>query len=83
MRKIQEICLVLLIASLSFGFTSCQHTRGYTLCVSDPAQGGFQCSKDGGEIKTILFKDTENYIALPAADAEKLLNECYDPRRGD
>ena len=72
MKKILLICLILL--------TSC-NTPNLTICVSDPANNGFQCSKGGGSKFFLDYKKSENYIALPYDDARTVIEKCYQDNK--
>lgn len=78
MKKI----LLILVALSTVGISSCGHLRGLTICVSDPVNGGFQCSKDGAEKVFLPYGASEDYIAMPFDDAEKLFRQC-NGRKGD
>lgn len=73
MTKILKICLSLLMV---YSLTSCK-TGNLTICISNPAKGGFECSKGGEAQYHLDYKDSENYIALPQDDARTVIDKCY------
>ncbi len=81
MKKTHRILVALSILAIS-GVAACGTLKGLTVCVSDPAKGGLQCSKDGAEKYFLPYSESENFIALPPKDAEKVFQECTD-RKGD
>jgi hypothetical protein len=70
MRKIKILALCLI------SLTSCKHAN-LTVCVSNPAQDGMECSKGSAKPYHLPYKDSENYIAMPPDDARTLFDECY------
>ena len=51
-----------------------------TLCISDPAQGAFQCVNPNGSNFVLPYAESENYVALSPQDTETLFNWCRKER---
>ena len=70
MKKTLAISVVFLM--------SCQtpaiQNNSITVCVSDPANGGIQCSFRGEPRYIVPFEKTENFICLPAESARTVLS---------
>lgn len=64
---------LLCIAGLFF-LTSCGHGVKVDVCVSDPANAGFQCVDKQGKGYYLDYGRSENYIALSPDDAEAVFN---------
>lgn len=73
MIKTLKISLSLLIL---YSLPGCIH-GDLTVCISNPGQGGFECSKGGAKSVHLDYKDSENYVALPPDDARTVLEKCY------
>lgn len=66
--KCSVFCLVL-------GISGCgRPAPKITVCVSDPESHGFQCRDPKGDGFHLPFEESGNYLALPPADAERLIN---------
>lgn len=72
MKKLQRLVIYLSLLAVC----SCGTGLRVTVCLSDPGNGGFQCS-DAKKNKSFLpYASSENYVALSPDDAETVLNYC-------
>lgn len=70
----QKLLLTLLAASL---LSSCGSGPKVTVCVSDPAAGGFNCYNENTQQSSFLvYSASDKYIAFDPTDAQTLLNFC-------
>lgn len=65
------------LAAFSVLFISaCGSGPKVTICVSDPANNGFQCVDHKKKSFFLPYADSENYLALSPDDAKLLLDYC-------
>ena len=50
-----------------------------TVCISDPQAFGLDCVSPNGDMTTVDYMDSENYVCLPPADARTFFEWCLSP----
>lgn len=66
-----------LILLLALPLSSCGHGPKVTVCVSDPAVGGFDCyNENTGKSSFLAYAGSDKYVAFSPTDAQTLLNFC-------
>lgn len=89
-RSVSRICwlgflsLVFLLL-IPAGLSGCG-TPGpkVTLCISDPAVGGFQCVKPNKEVFFLRYEASENYVAMSPQDFKKVIDwmkQCVQAKK--
>lgn len=65
------------ILSLAFLLSDCKSGPKVTVCVSDPAAGGFDCYNEATNLGSFIpYSQSDRFIALPPTDAQTVLNFC-------
>jgi hypothetical protein len=64
----------LILAGLVVLLAGCGHGPVVTVCVSDPAKGGFDCIDHDQKAFFLKYEDSENYVAMPPDDLKTLLD---------
>lgn len=73
MPTLRRICsLLFLVTSLA----SCQNGPKVTVCVSRPESKGFICVDGDQNQTTLLYEDSDKYVAFSPDDAQALIEYC-------
>lgn len=71
-----------LILSLVVLLSSCGHGPKVTVCVSDPAAGGFDCYNENTQQSSFMaYAASDKFVAFSPTDAQTLLNFCNQPNK--
>jgi hypothetical protein len=66
---------------LSCSFLGCGDAPKVTVCVSDPANNGFQCHNYKTGVDSFLdYQESENFVAMSPGDSRRVLEYCKRKR---
>jgi hypothetical protein len=70
----------LLLIPVILLITNCKSGPQITVCVSTPSINGFDCYNEATQqSSTVLYADSDKYVAMSPGDAQALLNYCGVP----
>lgn len=68
---------LLLMLSLICLLSSCKNGPKVSVCISDPASGGFSCfDEQTGKSFFVAYEASDKYVAFSPSDAQALLSFC-------
>jgi len=68
--------ILFVAVNISLLTMSCGSGPKVTVCVSDPANNGFQCVTHDDKTIFLPFSDSDNYVALPPDHMRSLIEYC-------
>ena len=77
LQKLSQISSIICLLALIVLVISCAGGPLITVCISDPAKGGFDCYDEQTKINSFLaYADSDKFVAMSPTDAQTLANYC-------